>query len=315
MLSLIVPIYKSASNIGPLLEALRTLPALLADKELQVVFVVDGSPDDSYLQLRDQLPRQPFCSRLVNLSRNFGAFSAIRAGIAAAQGERFAVMAADLQEPIELVADFDRVLYADEADVVIGQRTARADPLFSRMASQLFWGVYRRFIQKGIPAGGVDVFGGNSKVRRQLLALRETNSSLVGLLFWIGFRRAFIPYQRRAREHGKSSWSFAKKLRYLSDSFFAFTDLPIRLLLGAGVLGLVASVLLGVTVLVSKLFFSLAVPGYAAMATLILFFGGLNCFGIGVLGGYLWRTFENSKGRPNYVVLSREDFKNGKQES
>ena len=68
-------------------------------------------------------------------------------------------------------------------------------------------------------------------------------------------------------------------------------------------------------VLVAKLFFSLAVPGYAAMATLILFFGGLNCFGIGVLGGYLWRTFENSKGRPNYVVLSREDFANGKQES
>jgi len=315
MLSLIVPIYKSASNIGPLLEALRTLPAQLADKELQVVFVVDGSPDDSYLQLRDQLPRQPFRSRLLNLSRNFGAFSAIRAGIAAAQGDRFAVMAADLQEPIELVADFDRVLYADEADVAIGRRTGRADPFFSRMASLLFWGVYRRFIQKEIPAGGVDVFGGNRKVRRQLMALRETNSSLVGLLFWIGFRRAFIPYQRRAREHGKSSWSLAKKFRYLSDSFFAFTDLPIRLLLAAGVVGLVASVLLGVTVLVSKLFFSLAVPGYAAMATLILFFGGLNCFGIGVLGGYLWRTFENSKGRPNYVVLSREDFENGKQES
>jgi len=148
MLSLIVPVYKSRSNIGPLLEALRTLPAQLADKELQVVFVVDGSPDDSYLQLRDQLPRQPFRSRLINLSRNFGAFSAIRAGIAAAQGDRFAVMAADLQEPIELVADFDRILCADEADVAVGQRTGRADPLFSRMSSLLFWGVYRRFIQQ-----------------------------------------------------------------------------------------------------------------------------------------------------------------------
>ena len=202
MLSLIVPVYKSASNIGPLLEALRTLPAQLSDKQLQVVFVVDGSPDDSYLQLRDQLPRQPFRSRPINLSRNFGAFSAIRAGIAGAQGDRFAVMAADLQEPIELLAHFDRVLYADEADVAIGQRTGRADPFFSRIASLLFWGVYRRFIQKEIPSGGVDVFGGNRKVRRQLLSLRETNSSLVGLLFWIGFRRVFIPYQRRAREPG-----------------------------------------------------------------------------------------------------------------
>jgi glycosyltransferase involved in cell wall biosynthesis len=308
MLSLVIPVYRNASNIGPLLEALRTLPGQLADKELEVVFVVDGSPDDSWHQLRNLLPQERFRSQLICLSRNFGAFAAIRAGIAAARGERFAVMAADLQEPVELVVNFDRVLAADEADIVIGQRTARADPLFSRIGSRLFWGVYRRVVQKGIPSGGVDVFGGNRKVRRQILALRETNSSLVGLLFWIGFRRAMVPYQRRARARGRSAWSLAKKLRYLSDSLFAFTDLPIRVLLAAGVLGILTSVLFGSLVVISKLFLSIPVPGYAATATLIVFFGGLNCFGLGVLGGYLWRTFENSKGRPNYVVLSREEF-------
>jgi glycosyltransferase involved in cell wall biosynthesis len=308
MLSLVIPVYRNASNIGPLLEALRTLPGQLADKELEVVFVVDGSPDDSWLQLRNLLPQERFRSQLICLSRNFGAFAAIRAGIAAARGERFAVMAADLQEPVELVVNFDRVLAADEADIVIGQRTARADPLFARIGSRLFWGVYRRVVQKGIPSGGVDVFGGNRKVRRQILALRETNSSLVGLLFWIGFRRAMVPYQRRARARGRSAWSLAKKLRYLSDSLFAFTDLPIRFLLAAGVLGIVTSALFGSLVVISKLFLSIPVPGYAATATLIVFFGGLNCFGLGVLGGYLWRTFENSKGRPNYVVLSREEF-------
>jgi polyisoprenyl-phosphate glycosyltransferase len=312
MLSLVIPVYKNASNIEALLEALRGLPSQLADRQLEVVFVVDGSPDDSYQRLREGLPREAFRSQLICLARNFGAFAAIRAGIAAARGDRFAVMAADLQEPLDLVVAFDRILAADQADIVVGQRTGRADPLWSRMASRIFWGVYRRFVQKQIPPGGVDVFGGNDKVRRQLTALGESNSSLVGLLFWMGFRRAAVPYQRRAREHGRSSWSLSKKLRYLSDSLFAFTDLPVRLLLFVGVLGLFTSMLFGGVVVLSKLFSSLPVPGYAATATLIMFFGGLNCFGIGVLGGYIWRTYENSKGRPNYLVLSREEFPDGK---
>jgi len=315
MLSLVIPVYKNSPNIGPLFEALRTLPERLTDQQLEVVFVVDGSPDDSYLQIRNRLPTANFRSQLIALSRNFGAFAAIRAGIAAAQGAHFAVMAADLQEPIDLVVAFDKALAADEADVVVGQRTGRADPLFSRMASRAFWGTYRRIVQREIPSGGVDVFGGNRKVQRQIAALQETNSSLVGLLFWIGFRRLLVPYQRQVREHGKSSWSLKKKLRYLSDSVFAFTDLPIRFLLGVGILGLVTSVIIGAAVLVSKLLFLIPVPGYAATATLIVFFGALNCFGFGVLGGYLWRTFENSKGRPNYIVLSQEEFQSGKPET
>jgi polyisoprenyl-phosphate glycosyltransferase len=314
MLSLVIPVYQNASNVGPLLDALRTLPGQLSAQRLEVVFVVDGSPDDSYARLRQALPAEKFSSQLVCLARNFGAFAAIRAGIAAARGERFAVMAADLQEPLELIVAFDRILANDEADVVVGQRTGRADPGFAKLASHLFWGVYRRLIQREIPSGGVDIFGGNRKVRRQLLALRETNSSLVGLLFWIGFRRAMVPYQRRAREHGRSAWSLRKRLRYLSDSVFAFTDLPVRLLLAIGILGVVTSVLFGGLVILSKLFYSIPVPGYAATATLIVFFGGLNCLGLGVLGSYLWRTFENSKRRPNYIVLSREEFPHGQSE-
>jgi glycosyltransferase involved in cell wall biosynthesis len=315
MLSLVIPVYKSSANIEPLLDALGTLPEQLSGGTLEVVFVVDGSPDDSFVKLRARLPGVPFRSQLICLSRNFGAFAAIRAGIAAARGSHFAVMAADLQEPLELIVAFDRALAADEADLVVGQRAGRSDPLFSRIAARLFWGTYRRIVQKDIPSGGVDVFGGNRKVREQILALQETNSSLVGLLFWVGFRRLMVPYQRQARQHGKSSWSLAKKLRYLSDSIFAFTDLPIRLLLGVGILGLGTSAIVGAVVLISKLLFLIPVPGYAATATLIVFFGALNCFGFGVLGGYLWRTFENSKGRPNYIVLSQEEFQSGKPES
>lgn len=314
MFSLVIPVYRNAANVDSLLEALRALRQQI-EEELEVIFVVDGSPDDSYLRLKTSLPAQPFRSRLIALTRNFGAFSAIRAGIAVARGDRFGVMAADLQEPPELIVKFSKLLRDDQADVVVGQRVGRADPFHTRLPSALFWGLYRRLVQPEIPAGGVDVFGGNRKVRRQIRAMQEGHSSLVGLLFWIGFRRIAVPYERRARQHGKSAWSLTKKLRYLADSLFAFTDLPIRVLLGVGALGLLTGVGLGLTVLVSKLFFSIPVPGYAATVVTIVFFGGLNCFGLGVLGGYVWRTYENSKRRPNYIVMSREDFGDGQSDS
>ena len=217
MLSLVIPVYRNSANIKPLLAALRDLYVQLAG-ELEVIFVVDGSPDDSHAQLKQDLPNEPYKARLLLLSRNFGAFAAIRAGLAAARGSRCAVMAADLQEPLDLIQRFDERLRKGDVDVVIGKREGRDDPFFSRLFSGLFWGSYRRFVQKEIPPGGVDVFGCTDQVRRHLVELGENNSSLVGLLFWVGFRRAAVPYQRQPRRHGKSAWSFSKKLRYLTDS-------------------------------------------------------------------------------------------------
>lgn len=307
MLSLVIPIYKNSENIPHLLPELARLFDKL-EGNLEVVFVVDGSPDDSHARLEEVLPRQKFRSQLLALSRNFGSFAAIRAGLTVGRGERLAVMAADLQEPPDLIVEFDRVLRGGSADVVVGQRTGRADPWLTRVFSFVFWAVYRRVIQREVPPGGVDVFGCSDKVRREIVALDETHSSLVGLLLWTGFRRAVVPYQRRPRLVGRSSWTFGKKLKYLMDSVFAFTDLPVRLLLLAGTMGLVISVIYGTVVFVAKVFFSIPVPGYAALVILILFFGGLNSLGLGLIGSYVWRTFENSKGRPNYIVMSKEIF-------
>lgn len=307
MISLIIPVYKNSANVPPLLDALSALHVQL-NGEIEVVFVVDGSPDDSYLQLATRLPQTMLRSKLLLLSRNFGSFAAIRAGLEAASGSRFAVMAADLQEPPELVVEFNRLLASNVADVTIGQRTGRKDPFFSRISSDLFWGFYRRFIQPEIPEGGVDMFGCQRSVRDQILKLRENNSSLVGLLFWIGFRRTFVPYERREREIGTSAWTFQKKLRYLMDSIYSFSDLPIRVLTRIGVVGLLVSVVLAIAVLGVKLFGNIPVPGYAATMLAVTFFGALNCFGLGVIGNYVWRTFDNTKFRPNYIVASQETF-------
>jgi glycosyltransferase involved in cell wall biosynthesis len=305
--SLVIPVYNNADTLPRLLPACEGLWREL-DRNLEVVFVVDGSPDASHRLLREQLPNVSFRSQLVLLSRNFGSFSAIREGLRAAGGPYFAVMAADLQEPPELVLSFFRALREEPVDLVLGTRTGRADPLFSRLASSFFWWIYRRVIEPQMPRGGVDVFGCNREFRDRLLALPEANSSLVGLLFWLGFRRKLISYARQPRLTGKSGWTFKKKLKYLFDSLFAFSDLPIRLLAFFGGVGLVTSAALSVVVLVAKLLGLVAVPGYAATVLILTFFAALNSFGLGVIGSYVWRTFENTKGRPLAIVMAAEEF-------
>lgn len=308
--SLVVPVYRNEASIPELLRVLAGLDEQLGGR-LEVIFVVDGSPDRCAELLERQLPRCAYRSQLVQLSRNFGSFAAIRAGLAAGRGPYFAVMAADLQEPPELVVELFRALEKEPIEVSAGVRVGRDDPLASRWSSQLFWALYRRLVQREMPAGGVDVFACNRRVRDHLLGLEEANSSLVGLLYWLGFPRKEIPYRRLARPHGRSAWTWSRKLRYLLDSVFAFSDLPVRVLIVSGALGLLVSVGLATVVLVVRLRGLIEVPGYAALAITILFFGALNTLGLGIIGAYVWRAFENTKRRPESVVSRVVRFEPG----
>jgi glycosyltransferase involved in cell wall biosynthesis len=306
-LSLIVPIYRNEACIPDLLRAMDDLNRQMAG-EFEAVLVVDGSPDRSLELLTKTLPETAFESQLLALSTNFGSFAAIRAGLASATGDLFAVMAADLQEPPELILQFRDLLRQGQHDVVVGTRQGRDDPFGKRLASAIFWKLYRRFVQRQMPPGGIDVFACNRPFRDQLLELHESNTTLVGLILWMGFRRAEIPYARRARRHGKSAWSFWRRFRYLLDSTFAFSDLPIRVLSFAGAMGMSLSVILMLIVLISKLTHKIEVPGYTATVLTVMFFGGLNALGLGLIGEYVWRTFQNTKGRPSYIVAQRKQF-------
>lgn len=310
--SLVIPVYKNLASLPPLLSALQGISAELLQRipgaTLEVVFVVDASPDASLDWLTAHLPGCGFKTQLLLHSRNFGSFAAIRSGLAAATGELFAVMAADLQEPPELVLQFFSALHLEPLDVVIGTRDSREDPYFSKLASRLFWATYRRFVQPEMPSGGIDMFGCNSAFKVRLLQLQERNSSLVGLLMWLGFRRKVIGYHRRAREHGKSAWTLSKKLNYLLDSVFAFSDLPLKLLMGVGAAAMLVAAVLGVLALVGRLSGHIQVPGYTMLIIAISFFGALNTFALGVVGSYVWRAFENTKNRPMAIVCQHLSF-------
>jgi glycosyltransferase involved in cell wall biosynthesis len=307
MHSVVIPVYNNEASLPDLLDDMERLRHELAG-ELEVVFVVDGSPDRSLECLLQRLPTCRFCSQVLVLSRNFGSMAAIREGLRAARGPLFCLKAADLQEPSELVLQVFRSLEGELVDVIVATRESRGDPFAARLAAALFWFVYRKVIQRDVPAGGVDIFGCNATFRDHLLRFAESNSSLIGLVFWLGMRRKQIRYRRIQRRHGRSAWTLRARLRYLSDSVFAFSDLPIQLLLASGLLGLGASVVLSVSVLVARLTNAIDVPGYTATLLTVLLFAAINLLGLGIIGSYAWRAFENTKARPLAVVLARHEF-------
>ncbi len=305
--SVVVPVYGNEATLPKAVSRLEEM-ARRVDGELEVVFVVDGSPDGSLLVLRRLLPLAAFQSQLVAHSRNFGSFAAIRTGMAAARGEVVAAMAADLQEPPELVEEFFRLLSTGDHDVAVGRRTSRGDPRSSLLLSKAFWSLYRRWVHRDIPPGGVDIFACTRTVADRLVALDESHSSLVGLLYWLGFRRVEVDYARAPRLEGKSGWSLSRKLRYFLDSVFSFTDLPVMLLTLIGLVGGILTLLASVLVLVARLTGVVQQSGYTPLMLVMLLSTFTLLFGLGIVGSYVWRTYENSKGRPPSVAMTQETF-------
>jgi len=304
--SLVIPVYNNFESLEVLLKQVESLNISL-NNNLEVIFVVDGSPDNSEKYLYDNLPSKNIKSQLIILARNFGSFSAITAGMKMARGKFFAVMAADLQDPPELILSFFNKLLTTKTDIILGVRSSRDDHLLSKLLSNLYWRLYRKFIQPDIPKGGVDLFGFNSNFRNYLLQMDEIRTSLIGLIFWMGFKRTFIKYKRLKRPFGKSSWSFEKKAKYLMDSIYSFSDLPIKLVQIVGFIGIIFSLFAGSIVLTARIFGQINVPGYSATILTIIFFSSLNIFALSIISGYIYRCYENTKSRPNYIIS--ETFK------
>lgn len=299
--SVIVPVYKNEDSIERLRNNLESLSSKI-QQSLEVIFVVDGSPDKSYEILKKLLPQLQFKAKLIIHSKNFGSFAAIKSGLKNTDSDFSATYAADCQEPIGLIEDFFASLEDEEIDIVFGTRKSREDRFWTKFFSNFFWSIYRVFVDSDMPKGGVDTFGCTKGFREELIKLEESRSSLIALAYWLGFERKTIEYHRFSRQEGRSAWSWRKKINYLLDSLFSFTDLPIKVLLVSGVFGILLSFVLGILVLVLRLIGDIEIPGYSPTILLILFFGALNIFGLGLVGSYSWRAYENSKNRPSAII-------------
>ena len=309
--SIVVPVFKNEESIDRLLNRVTSLASSLVG-DVEAIFVVDGSPDSSLSLLQTSLPNTTFDSKIILLSRNFGAFSAIRAGLREADGTATVVMAADLQEPISLIEELLGLVVKDGVDVAVGVREARKDSFVSRFLSSSFWRFFNRLTTLEMPKGGVDIFALSCDARQKINEFEESSTSLWGLIYWIGFKRQEVSYLREKRAEGVSSWSLRKRINYAKDSITAFSEIPLSIFLWSGVIGALVSLLL-VVVLIVRLFMNQNDDVSRQLVSIgLLFVVSYLMSGLGLLGTYLWRVSDNVRKRPDSIIWKKWEFPSAK---
>ncbi len=301
-ISIIVPCYFNAENLPV------TVPVLYDAEKLyppgtrfEYIFVDDGSGDATFSRLIEIRKARPRDVKIVKLSRNFGANSACFAGMHYATGDCNVIIAADLQDPPELVPElFQHWLKGYK--LVLANRANRDEPLLQTTISNFFHRLMKYFALTNTPSGGFDLVVFDKQIRDLVIKMDEKNAYLPYLFLWTGFEYVSVPYTRRKREIGKSRWTLKKKIKASIDCFVAFSFAPIRTLSVIGIfLGILA---LGYTVVIlsHSLMEKNPVPGWSSLMVVVLVTACFQMIGLGVLGEYLWRTLEIGRNRPNFIV-------------
>ena len=299
--SIVVPIFNEETNLPELRARLSKVFSAQPGMEFEVVLVDDHSLDGTPLFCRGWAAEDPRV-RYVRFSRNFGSHAALMAGLERASGDSAVLMAADLQDPPE---DLPRLIGAWEegAQVVWAVRAAReGESMGTTLSARVYYLVMRRIAGLQLPPEGADFVLVDRTVREALLTFRERSNSLFAILCWSGFRQAAVSYSKKARAGGKSGWTFRKKVRLFMDSVIGFTPWPMRLLGVLGGLCAGAGFLYSVVLVYLRIRGEIEVQGWTALMVVSLLGFGTMMVMTGVLGEYLWRTLEEVRARPRYLV-------------
>ncbi len=301
LVSIVVPVYHEEANLPRFHEAVTAVLQRIGGCDWEFVFVDDGSRDGSFAALEALRARDGRVTAL-RFPRNFGSHIAIAAGIDHCHGDAAVIMAADLQDPPEVLSAFvDR--WREGYDVVWGARTGREDGRMRRWVMGSFYALVRRFAIPSYPRGGTGSFCLISrKMIETFRQCAERNRLTFGLIAWSGFRETQVPYHRPARQAGRSSWTLGRMVKSAIDTFISFSFLPIRAITYFGLVVSAISFLFGFYLLLNKLVYGAHVEGWTSVMLAVLVLGGVQLTMIGVLGEYLWRILDESRGRPLYVV-------------
>lgn len=299
-ISIVIPVYYNEKNLEPLYEDIKKKVIDVIDYEYEIVMVNDGSKDESWNVMK-KLAAYDSNIRIISLSRNFGSHAAILCGISHCTGDCAIVKAADLQEPTELVLEMVES-WKKGNNVVLAVREDREESKIQTFFANFYYDLVRKTALPNMPKGGFDVYLIDRKVITVLENLDEKNSALTGQLLWSGFKTDIVYYTRLAREIGESKWTLKKKIRLVMDTLFSFSSLPITAVLTVGVGSMVIAIIWAIVVLVSKLNGAITVSGWTTLFIFNLFSFGVIMMTLGVLGEYLWRTFDASRNRPPYII-------------
>lgn len=302
LVSIVVPVYYNEKSLEALAERLNWLADTMPQHSFEFVYVDDGSGDQSYAVMEKIAGRDPRV-RLLKLVRNFGSNMAILAGLCHASGDCAGFIAADLQDPPEAMCEMIRLWEGGKPVVFAVRKDRHGDPFFTRMAANVFNWLFERLVFHGISTNGIGFFLIDRQVVDAVVKIQERNSHLIGLILWTGFPYATVEYERVERVHGKSRWTFTRKINYFIDTFAAFSYLPLRLssffgFLFAGLGGLYAILVIALRLLN----LTPAVQGWTALIVVLLVVSGVQLIILGIMGEYLWRNFDATRRRPPFIV-------------
>ena len=308
-LSLVVPCYNEAENIRPFQEA-----AIEAFKgcgyDFEIVYVDDGSKDATLHNLKKLHSEQLCPMKLISFSRNFGKEAALFAGLEKAEGEYICFIDADLQQRPETVRDMVRILDEEpKYDVVAAYQDRRREGKVLSFFKKSFYAIINKLSKVSLQSDASDFRTFRRSVRDSILQLHEYHRFSKGIFAWVGYDTCFIPYTACERAHGTTKWNFWKLLNYAVEGIIGYSTAPLRLATILGSFAGIAAVLYLIWVILEKLIWGIPVPGYATIIVLILFFGCVQLFCIGIIGEYVGRTFEQTKDRPIYITKEFLDSK------
>ncbi len=299
-LSIVTPCYYNGMNLPETYQAVKAdVFDVMPEYDFEWILVDDGSGDDTLAQaikLQEADPR----IRIVKLTRNFGEFRAIVAGLSVITGEAVAVISADLQDPPSLIPEMIRS-WQEGHPVNLAVRKGREESALKNWFADTYYKLVRKWVVPNYPKRGFDFFLIDKSVARKLVMMQEKNSSIYLQLIWLGYTPTEIEYTRKDREKGKSMWTYAKRIDLFIDTFIVFSHKPIRFISGCGIFISFAGLIMAVYFIFDKLSHNV-MPGWTSLIVAVLLLSGLQMVMLGVIGEYVWRNLDESRNRPLYVI-------------
>lgn len=302
LISLIVPVFNEEKAI-PLFLTEVMENQLLQLYHFEIIFINDGSSDQTE-QIINEQARQHNNMVAINFSRNFGKEAALLAGIFQSTGEAIIPIDVDLQDPLEVIPKLIEK-WQEGYDVVLAKRIDRtSDTFLKRITSKIFYMVYNKIVDNKIEGNVGDFRLMSRQAIDAVKQLPENNLFMKGLLSWVGFPTTVVEYTRAERSIGKSKFNFWKLVNLALEGITSFSSVPLRFWSYLGGTVALISFIFAMKIILSKLILDNPVPGYSSLMVAILFLGGIQLIGIGVLGEYIGRIYKESKHRPRYIIKS-----------
>ena len=301
-LTYIIPCYFNGENLPITTRVLIENEKLFSEDIIfEYVMVDDGSQDNTWQELEKFYLLHPQKVRIIKLASNVGSFNAILAGMNYATGDCNVMLAADLQDPPEMIPQM-LAYWQKGIKLVIANRSDREESFGQKLFSNTYHYLVKKLALKNVPEGGFDLVLFDKELCKKIVEINEKNTNILYLLTWLGYSYVNIPYVRRKREVGKSRWTVTKKIKMFIDSFVAFSFFPIRAISVTGILLSLCSFIYAIYIVFCKFTGIIQIEGWSSMMLVLLIVSSFQMLGMGVLGEYIWRTLDTVRKRPPFVV-------------